>query len=126
MGGTGLNGSVLVIDNDELICDALSDILSASGLKVYLAHDGLEGEAVYRDHQKDIDMIILDWRLPRQTGSDTLRNIRRINPQVQVMVSSGYNEEYVVRQIEDQGPVSFLSKPYDIDKLLYQVEKLLA
>jgi len=95
IGGTGLHGSVLVIENDAHVCDALNDILTIVGLKVYTAHDGLEGEEMFRSLRDELDMVIMDWRLPRQNGSATLRKIRQINPKVNVMVSSGFSEEVV-------------------------------
>lgn len=125
-GSTGLHGSVLIIENDRLVCEALDDILSASGMRVYTAYDGIEGEALYRRLQHDIDVIIIDWRLPRQDGADTLRKIKQLNPQVQVMVSSGYAEEDLIGQFDDLQPVTFLAKPFNIDKLLNQVKTLLA
>ncbi len=124
--GTGLHGAVLLIENDQFVSHAINEILSSSGLRVYLAHDGLEGEEMYRAYQDDIDMVILDWRLPKQNGRDTLRKIRQINPDIQVMVSSGYAAEEVISQLADQHPFTFLGKPFDIDLLLGEVEKLLA
>ena len=124
--GTELNGSVLLIENDQFISHAINEILSSSGLRVYLAQDGLEGEEMYRTYQHDIDMVILDWRLPKQNGRDTLRKIREMNPQINVMVSSGYAAEEVMAQLADQRPFTFLGKPFDIDMLLGAVKKLLA
>lgn len=122
----GEQGSILVIENDQLVCAALSDILSASGLQVFIAHDGLEGEMMFQAHQEDIDMIILDWMLPKQNGRDTLSKIRKLNPNIQVMISSGYAEADVTSQIDDQQAICFLGKPFNIDKLLNQVAQILA
>lgn len=123
---TELNGSVLLIENDLFVCDALNEILSSSGLRVYVARDGVEGEAMFRAYQDDIDMVILDWRLPKQNGRETLRKIRQLNPNIGVMVSSGYEAEEVFKQMDDQRPFTFLGKPFDMDTLLTQVQKLLA
>ncbi|HRQ37132.1 MAG TPA: response regulator [Chloroflexota bacterium] len=120
------HSTVLLIENDRHVSAALNDILSDSGLRVLVAYDGLEGEELYRAHQDDIEMVILDWRLPRQDGRDTLRKIRQLNPNINVMVSSGYAAEEVLAQLDDQRPVTFLSKPFSVDKFLDQVHKLLA
>lgn len=119
-------GSVLIIENDEMVCDALHDILSDSGYQVFVAHDGLEGEQMYRSMVHDIDVIILDWRLPKQDGRDTLYKIRELNPKAQVMISSGFAEEEVTGQLSSEQSVAFLGKPFDIDHLLNQVRKLMA
>lgn len=125
-GVTVINSTVLLIENDRNVSAALNDILSDSGLRVLLAYDGLEGEELYRAHQDDIEMVILDWRLPRQDGRDTLRKIRQLNPNVNIMVASGYTPEEVLSQLDDQRPVTFLSKPFNIDKFLDKVHQLLA
>ena len=119
-------GSVLIIENDQMVCDAMNDILSDSGYRVYIAHDGIEGEKMYRSLINDIDIIIIDWRLPRQDGRDTLRKIRQVNPNVQVMVASGYAEEDVTRQLTDVLPFTFLGKPFNMSNLLNKVEKMMA
>jgi CheY-like chemotaxis protein len=123
---TPANGLVLLIENDRHVSAALNDILNDFGLHVLLAYDGIEGEELYRTHQDSIEMVIMDWRLPRQDGRDTLRKIRQLNPNVQVMISSGYAAEEVLAQLDDQRPVTVLSKPYSIDRFLDQVHKLLA
>jgi DNA-binding response OmpR family regulator len=123
---TGLHGSVLVIENDALICEVVNEILSATGIKVYTAHDGLEGEEIYRNHQDEIDVVILDWRLPKQNGRETLHHIRQLNPDAQILISSGHSPEELSKQLGDQQAVTFLSKPFSVDTLLNQVTKLLA
>ncbi|MCL4265348.1 MAG: response regulator [Anaerolineae bacterium] len=119
-------GAVLLIENDRYVSAAIKEILSDTGLRVLLAYDGVEGEELYRTYQNDIEMIILDWRLPRQDGRDTLRKIRQLNPNIPVMISSGYAADEVLSQLDDQRPVTFLGKPFSIDKFLDQVQKLLA
>ncbi|MCP4358251.1 MAG: response regulator [Chloroflexi bacterium] len=121
-----LNGSVLIIENDNLICNAINDILTSVGMQVLIANDGLTGETMYRQHQQEIDMVILDLRLPRQNGSVTLRHIREVNPNVNVMISSGHSIDEIEDQLGDQRPVTILSKPFNIDTLLNQVQKILA
>ncbi len=120
------NSMVLLIENDRHVSAAINDILSDSGLHVLVAYDGLEGEALYRAYQDVIEMVILDWRLPRQDGRDTLRKIHQLNPKVHVMISSGYAAEEVLAQLDDNLPITFLSKPFSIDRFLDQVHRILA
>ena len=120
------SAAVLLIENDQFVCEALHDILEEYGIRVLVARDGIEGETLYRTHQHDINMVILDWRLPRQDGRVTLRKIRQLNPNVQVMISSGHTADEVLAQLDDQRPVSFLSKPFSVDKFMDQVNRLLA
>jgi len=120
------SAAVLLIENDQFVCEALHDILQEYGIRVLIARDGIEGESLYRTYQHDINMVILDWRLPRQDGRATLRKIRQLNPNVHVMISTGYTADEVLAQLDDQRPVSFLSKPFSIDKFMDQVNRLLA
>jgi DNA-binding response OmpR family regulator len=117
---------VLLIENDQYVCEALHDILKEYGIRVLIAHDGIEGEALYRAHQHDINVVILDWRLPRQDGRATLHKIRQLNPNVHVMISSGHTADEVLAQLDDQRPISFLGKPFSVDKFMDQVNRLLA
>jgi DNA-binding response OmpR family regulator len=120
------HGSVLVIENDPMVCDALHDILSEFGYTVFVAHDGIEGEEMYRSMKNDIGVVILDWRLPRQNGRDTLLKIRQVNAQAQIMVSTGFTEKDVTDQLSKETTITFLGKPFNISSLLSNVEKMIA
>lgn len=121
-----MNGSVLVIENEPLVLEALEDILDLVGLKVVSAEDGKEGITAYREHQDEIELVILDMRPPGKDGPDILKALRRINSSVKVIVSSGYDEEEVARRFVDQQPILTLKKPYDAETLLAKVNSVLA
>ena len=123
---SGGHGSVLIIENDPLVCDALNDILSDFGYTVFVAHDGIEGEQMYRSMQNDIDVVILDWRLPKQDGRDTLLKIRQLNPNAQIMVSSGFSEKDVKDQLSEATSITFLGKPFNVASLISNVQKMMA
>jgi DNA-binding NtrC family response regulator len=120
-----MNGSVLVIENEPLVLEALEDILDLVGLHVVSAEDGEEGIAAYREHLDEIELVILDMRLPGKDGPDILKALRAINPSVKVIVSSGYDEEEVVQRFTGQQPILILKKPYDAETLLAKVNSVL-
>jgi DNA-binding NtrC family response regulator len=120
-----MNGSVLVIENEPLVLEALEDILDLVGLHVVSAEDGEEGIAAYREHLDEIELVILDMRLPGKDGPDILKALRAINPSVKVIVSSGYDEEEVVQRFMGQQPILILKKPYDAETLLAKVNSVL-
>lgn len=120
-----MNGSVLVIENEPLVLEALEDILDLVGLHVVSAEDGEEGIAAYQEHLDEIELVILDIRLPGKDGPDILKALRSINPSVKVIVSSGYDEEEVAQRFMDQQPILILKKPYDAETLLAKVNSVL-
>lgn len=121
-----MNGSVLVIENEPLVLEALEDILDLVGLHVVGAEDGEEGIVAYQEHLDEIELVILDMRLPGKDGPDILKALRTINPSVKVIVSSGYEEEEIAQRFIDQQPIQILKKPYDAETLLAKVNSILA
>ncbi len=121
-----VKGSILIVENEPFMREAVEDILDTVGLKVISTGDGHEGIAAYLSHQDEIDLVILDMKLPGMDGSETLRMLRSINPYVKVLIASGYEEQDVRRQLKDQQAVSILKKPYDADTLLSMVNNILA
>jgi two-component system, cell cycle sensor histidine kinase and response regulator CckA len=113
--------SVLVVDNEPFIREAVEDILDSIGINVFSAEDGHEGIATYLSNKDKIDLVILDMRLPGLTGAEILRMLRSINPLVKVIVASGYDEQEIQRQLKGQPTVSILRKPYNADVLLSTV-----
>lgn len=120
-----MNGSVLVIENEPLVLEALEDILDLVGLHVVSAEDGEEGIAAYQEHKDEIELVILDMRLPGKDGPHILKALRAINPSVKVIVSSGYDEEEVAQRFMGQQPILILKKPYDAETLLAKVKSVL-
>ena len=110
--------TILVVDDEEPIRVAVNDILTAEGLKVFLADDGCDGLEKFREYQSEIDLILLDMQMPNMNGEDAFYALREIDPKIKIILSSGYNELEVAKQFQQQEPTSFLQKPYDFKMLL--------
>ena len=108
---------ILVIDDEEPVRGAVTDILELEGLAVLSAPDGQTGIDLYRARQADIDLIMLDLSMPGLTGEETFRELRQINPQVRIMLSSGYSHDEVISRFAGQHEVAFIQKPYDASQL---------
>jgi CheY-like chemotaxis protein len=121
-----LHHLVLVIDDEEPVRDAVTDILDLEGLPVLTAPDGQTGLELYRTRRADIDLIILDLSMPGLTGEETFRELRQINPQVRIMLSSGYSQDEVITRFAGQPEVAFIQKPYDANQLVAEVKRHLA
>lgn len=116
-------GMVLVIDDEELVLEAARDILALEGITALTAASGADGVALYQAHQADIPVIILDLSMPGMDGQETFRQLRQINPDVKVILSSGYSQYETGRRFEGQGLAGFLQKPYTIETLLQEVRR---
>lgn len=117
-GSNSQRGLVLVIDDEELIREAATDILEIEGLQVVTASDGRQGIELYRQRRQEIDVILLDLSMPGLSGYDTFRALQTIDPEVRVIVSSGYSESEAMRPFQGKGVAAFVQKPYDMNKLI--------
>lgn len=116
---------ILLIDDEEPVRLAVGDILADCGLSVVAAEDGETGVAVYRERQAEVQLILLDLSMPGQSGEETLHQLRALNPQVRVILSSGYNQVEVARRFAGVGYTGFIQKPYDDVTLINAIKHYL-
>jgi len=119
-------GCVLVIDDEETIREVAVDMLNDMGLKSYTASDGVEGVEMYQLYQNDIDVVLMDMTMPRMGGGEAFSEMCRINPNVKVILSSGYNEQDATSRFAGKGLAGFLQKPYTPDELAAKLAAILA
>ena len=116
---------VLVIDDEERVLEALSDILELKQIPALLAASGEEGIALYNERYQEIGLIILDLSMPRISGIDVFHTLRSINPEAKIILSSGYTEGEILQKMAGTRPTGFLQKPYRLETVLQTVEKFL-
>jgi PAS domain S-box-containing protein len=117
-------GTVLVVDDEETIRETASAMLEAMGFATLTAADGEEGVAVYREHCDEIVAVLLDMTMPRLDGKACFRELRRVNPGVRVILSSGYNEQDATSRFAGQGLAGFIQKPYAPEALREALRKV--
>ncbi len=117
---------ILVIDDEEPVRDAVTDILELEGLAVITAPDGQTGIDLFRAQQNDVGLILLDLSMPGLNGEETFYELRQIDPQVQIVLSSGYSHDEVAPRFAGQARVSFIQKPYDAATLVKEIKRQLA
>ncbi|MCP4429210.1 MAG: response regulator [Chloroflexi bacterium] len=113
---------ILVIDDDPIVCEVVTDILEIEDIPTIIALNGQEGLEAYRQRIDDISLILLDLTMPGMNGEETLRALRQINPQAQIILSSGY-EKATSEYFTELGAAGFLQKPYSLVTLLGMVGK---
>jgi two-component system, NtrC family, nitrogen regulation response regulator NtrX len=116
--------SILVIDDEQSICDALSGILEDEGYNVAVALDGIEG--CHKLSEQDFDLVLLDVWLPKRGGMEVLEDIKKDHPQIEVIIISGHgNIDLAVKAVK-LGAFDFLEKPLSLDKTITVVRNALA
>ena len=95
------------------------------GLEVLTAADGVEALDVYRQHRDEIDVVLLDMTMPRLDGDETFRELRTLNPNLKVILTSGYNEQDATSRFVGQGLAGFIQKPFMLRDLEAMLRKTL-
>ncbi len=114
-------GVVLVVDDEATIRETASLMLADMGFDTLTAEDGAMAVDVYREHQCEIVAVLLDMTMPKLDGKGCFRELRRINPDVRVILTSGYNEQDATNRFAGQGLAGFIQKPYMPEALREQM-----
>ena len=117
---------VLLVDDEPAIREAVACTLQASGYEVFTAEDGTDALALYHQRRDDIDVVLTDISMGQMDGVTLSRSLKRLNPDVRIIVSSGHFHKDNVTILEALGVQAFLDKPYTADKLLRSLHKELA
>jgi hypothetical protein len=117
--------TILLADDEEVVSRLGETILGRHGYHVLTATDGVEAVEIYRRHARDIDLVILDLSMPRLSGPETLRELRSINPAVRVLISSGYSNDEDLSELQREGALGFVAKPYRPAELARKVRAAL-
>ena len=118
------DGTVLVVDDEEIVRDVAGSILEDFGYRVLLAEDGLQALEVFEAHQGGIDLVLLDMTMPRLDGAETFRALRGMQPGLRILLSSGFDNEMAVERFASEDAVGFIQKPYRPTDLIDKVQTL--
>jgi two-component system, cell cycle sensor histidine kinase and response regulator CckA len=123
------NGKILVMDDESLIRDLAGELLVALGYHVVVAREGAEAVALYREAKEaeaPFDLVIMDLTVPgAMGGKEAILELRRYDPGVKAVVSSGYSNDEVMAEFQDYGFVGVLPKPYDTEQVGRLLHELL-
>ena len=116
---------ILLVEDEPQVAELASEMLAAEGYKVIIAHDGFEALQIYQKAGRQIGLVILDFFLPVMDGDAVFDELRGINPDVNVVLSSGFAEQTKIGAMLARGLRGFIPKPYSQEKLLEQVRSTL-
>ena len=120
------SGLVLVADDEDLVRQAACEALEAMGFSVLAAQDGAEALALFEPRMDAIRLVLLDLTMPRMNGIEAFTAMRRLKPDLRVILSSGYDSQDTAQDIVGQGLAGFLPKPYLFRELHRAVSQILA
>lgn len=115
-------GKILILEDDEMVCEALHQMLIAIGYEVCAANEGETALKLFKkaiDMNEPFDISILDLTIPGGLGGkDTLEEMRKIDPNTKAIISSGYSKEEIIGNYEKFGFSGVVTKPYSVQDLI--------
>lgn len=114
--------SVLVVDDQKDLADMIADVVDCEGHKVTVAHTG--EDAVERAKEDIFDFVFMDMKLPGINGVEAYMQIREIQPEAQVIMMTGFSLTELIQQAMDNGVVTVLHKPFDVERVLEELQKV--
>ncbi len=120
------SGTILLIDDEKMILDVGIELLEELGYKVQSAMRGQEAIDVFQKDRGNIDLIIMDMIMPGMSGGETFDRLKKIDPDIKVLLSSGYSINSQAAKILQRGCDGFIQKPFNMNQLAEKVQGILA
>ncbi|HEX5607692.1 MAG TPA: MASE1 domain-containing protein [Candidatus Binatia bacterium] len=118
-------GTILVVEDEEPLVRLLNKVLPREGYQVLAATNGEQGIDLYQVHKSEIDIVLLDLGLPKMTGMDVIPKLREQNPDVNIVIATGYLEPEVKAELLRAGVRDCINKPYLLNEVLEKLDAVL-
>jgi PAS domain S-box-containing protein len=118
-------GTVLLVDDEEVILEVGKELLEGMGYRVLIAKDGKEAIDVYKKDRDEIDIVVLDMVMPNMGGGKAYDRMKDINPDIIVLLSSGFSIDSEASEILKRGCNGFIQKPFSMNKLSHKIREIL-
>ncbi len=119
-------GTVLVVDDEHDVNEVARVALEEAGFAVLQANDGLDALEIFRERSREIDAVLLDLSMPRLSGEETLAELRKVHPEVRVVLTSGYDQQEISAKFVGQELAGFVQKPFRASQLIEKIRAALA
>jgi CheY-like chemotaxis protein len=119
------NETLLLVDDEEMIIDVCKKLLEKVGYTVLVARDHREAVDLYKSHKSRIKLVILDLIMPGISGKETYEDLKRLNPDVKILLSSGYSIDDQAKELLDLGCDGFIQKPFNIKDLSRKIKEII-
>jgi PAS domain S-box-containing protein len=117
--------TILLVEDDERVQKVAKKILVSAGYKILVAANGSEALEIYRKRGNEISLVILDLIMPEMGGQQCFNELLKIDPEIKVLIASGYSANGTIRGTVDSGAKGFISKPYDSKQILRKIRDIL-
>ncbi|MBI1808046.1 MAG: response regulator [Ignavibacteria bacterium] len=117
--------TILLVEDEEMLLEAVRDLLKEQGYSVLTAYDGEEAIELYEREWKNVSLVVSDMGLPKRGGWDVYLKMKEINPHVRAIFASGNIDPEKKVEMAKQGVGNFVQKPYLINDVLRQIRKVL-
>jgi CheY-like chemotaxis protein len=122
---TGHGEAIMIVDDESTVLKVMTRSLEKSGYRVIAAGDGEEAHALYSQHQKDVRLVITDLAMPGMDGPALITALKKINPSVKVICTSGLGSYTQKEALTDLGVLAILSKPCNSRIVLQAIQDAL-
>ncbi len=119
-------GLILVVDDEPIMRKIAVKVLEDSGYEVISAADGAEGVDVYKKKCHEIKLVLLDMLMPKKSGKEAYIEMKAFNPDVKVLLTSGFSDDERVEEAIRLGVNAFIEKPYTFVELSRAVHHVLS
>ena len=121
----GQRDTILIVDDEEMIRTLSVAMLEAFGYETLVATDGEKALEIFRSEGSRIGLVLLDQSMPTMDGLAVFKQLRRIRPEVKVLLSSGFSEQEVSARYQGLGLNGFIQKPFNVKHLSEEVQRVL-
>ncbi len=121
----GGHETILLVDDEESLLVLGQDMLREHGYTTITVESGERAIEIYKREKDRIDLVILDIGMPGMGGYKCLQELLKINPEIKVIIASGYTDSEKVKEVLEHGAAGFISKPYRLTDMLDNLRKLL-
>jgi len=118
-------GTVLIVDDEQLVLTVGRSMLKQLGIKVLTAPDGDKAVELFKEHAEDIEFVLLDFSMPKMDGIETFKKIKSIKENVSVILCSGRGKSEIAGKLQGVTPDGFIQKPYLLSSLLSLMRDLM-
>lgn len=121
----GHNETILLVDDEDMIWDVVFSMLQDLGYTVLLAENGKDAVDIFRSNPQQVDLVLLDMLMPVMNAREAFHLLKQTDPDVKVLLASGYVEEEDVQDVLSAGALGFLRKPYRLRDLARKIREIL-
>jgi len=120
-----VRATILLVDDEERFLKLGSNVLRRLGFAVLESHDGDGALETYRARRDEIDVVLLDMAMPGINGTQVFERLRVMDPEVRVLLMSGYPEDAAANRLLQHGAAGFLHKPFSMSEVSLRIRKIL-